>query len=173
MTSTPFLRALSSAGMIAFVSLGVIRIPFTPPATMFSTAVTWPWLSPSNLPAPDCSLAPLAAASLVAPSFIFTKNGLLSVLVISPTWTWLAELEAPWPPQAATSSRAAKAAAIPRTLGDGPRPAAAQARRDDLWTLPQVVVISNSSFPSRPAPLRGSAGEPTPSTTGQLYRPSG
>src|SRR2546430_1716283 len=68
---------------------------------------------------------------------------------------------------------AAKAAGIPRTLGDGPRPAAAQARRDDLWTLPQVVVISNSSFPSRPAPLRGSAGEPTPSTTGQLYRPSG
>src|SRR6266542_4512752 len=88
MTSTPFFLALSIDGTIALVSLGVIRMPFTPLATMFSIAVTWLALSPSNLPAAICSFAPLALASLVAPSFILTKNGLVSVLVMSPTETW-------------------------------------------------------------------------------------
>src|SRR4051812_12151586 len=87
MTRTPLARALSIAGMMALVSLGVMRIPFTPDATMFSIAVTWLALSPSNLPAALCSVAPLALASFSAPSFILTKNGLVSVLVISPTLT--------------------------------------------------------------------------------------
>ena len=60
-------------------------MPLTPAATMFSIAVTWLALSPSNLPAADISVAPLALASFSAPSFILTKNGLVSVLVISPT----------------------------------------------------------------------------------------
>src|SRR6266498_509640 len=67
MTSTPLSRAFWIEGTIA---------------------VAWLALSPSNLPAAVSSLAPLAAASLEAPSFILTKNGLVSVLVISPTWTW-------------------------------------------------------------------------------------
>src|SRR6266498_251693 len=87
-TSTPLSRAFWIEGTIALVSLGVMRMPLTPAATMFSMAVAWLALSPSNLPAAVSSLAPLAAASLAAPSFILTKNGLVSVLVISPTWTW-------------------------------------------------------------------------------------
>jgi hypothetical protein len=40
------------------------------------------------LPANDCTSAPTFAASAFAPSFIFTKNGLVSVLVISPILTF-------------------------------------------------------------------------------------
>ncbi|MDT4879126.1 hypothetical protein FQZ97_1147700 [compost metagenome] len=65
-------------------SLGVIRMVLAPAAIMFSIAVTWPALSPSVLPAADSSLAPSLVASAVAPSFIFTKKGLDSVLVIRP-----------------------------------------------------------------------------------------
>jgi drug/metabolite transporter (DMT)-like permease len=50
-------------------------------------AVTWVALSPSNFPAALISLAPLAFAAAIAPSFIFTKNGLVSVLVMRPTTT--------------------------------------------------------------------------------------
>ena len=49
-TSTPASRAFLMAGTIAFVSLGVIRIALAPPLTMFSMAVTWVALSPSNFP---------------------------------------------------------------------------------------------------------------------------
>src|SRR5919108_529280 len=87
-TSTPALRAFWIAGTIALVSLGVMRMPLTPPATMFSMAVTWLALSPSNLPAAVSRLGVLAWASFSAPSFILTKNGLVSVLVMSPTWAW-------------------------------------------------------------------------------------
>ena len=59
---------------------------------MFSIAVTWLALSPSNLPAALISVAPLADASFCAPSFILTKNGLVSVLVIRPTLIFPAEL---------------------------------------------------------------------------------
>src|SRR5258706_10797477 len=72
-------------GMMALLSLGVIRMVLAPAAIMFSIAVTWPALSPSALPAPLSSLAPLASAAAVAPSFILTKKGLVSVLVIRPT----------------------------------------------------------------------------------------
>lgn len=51
-----------------------------PTVTIFSIAVTWPTLSPSIFPAADISFAPLAFAAAAAPSFIFTKNGLVSVL---------------------------------------------------------------------------------------------
>src|SRR4030095_6672554 len=76
--------------MIALLSLGVMRIVLAPAAIMFSIAVTWPALSPSVLPAPDRSLAPCVCAAAAAPSFIFTKKGLVSVLVIRPTTGWSA-----------------------------------------------------------------------------------
>jgi hypothetical protein len=82
---TPASRAFLIAGTMAFVSLGVIRIAFAPAVTMFSIAVTWPALSPSNLPAALMSLAPLALAASSAPSFILTKKGFVSVFVIRPT----------------------------------------------------------------------------------------
>src|SRR6516225_2984464 len=84
MMRTPFSRAFLSAGTIALVSLGTMRIVLAPAATMFSTAVTWLALSVTLLPAAVSSLAPLVLASAAAPSFIATKNGLVSVLVIRP-----------------------------------------------------------------------------------------
>ncbi len=69
---------------MALESLGVIRMVLAPAAIMFSIAVTWPALSPSVLPAPLSSLAPSFLASASAPSFILTKKGLVSVLVIRP-----------------------------------------------------------------------------------------
>src|SRR5438132_1319736 len=74
MTSTPALRAFFTAGTIAFVSLGVIRIALAPPEIMFSIAVTWVALSPSNLPAPVISVAPCFFAAFWAPSSIFTRR---------------------------------------------------------------------------------------------------
>src|SRR5688572_2740344 len=88
-------------GTMALLSLGVIRIVLAPAAIMFSIAVTWPALSPSALPAPLSSLAPLALAASAAPSFILTKNGLVSVLVIRPITGWPCARAAP-----ATSARA-------------------------------------------------------------------
>jgi hypothetical protein len=85
MTSSPAWRALSSEGTIALESLGVIIRPFAPAEIRLSTAATWLSLSPSFLPAKDCSSAPTSLALASAPSFIFTKNGLVSVLVIRPT----------------------------------------------------------------------------------------
>lgn len=77
-------------------------------ATMFSMAVTCPALSPSNLPAAVDSWAPFSLAAFSAPSFIFTKNGLVSVLVIRPTLTLPeSELDEPEPdPQAVMVSAA-------------------------------------------------------------------
>src|SRR5574343_235813 len=89
-TITPWARAFWMAGTMALESLGVIRMVLAPAAIMFSIAVTCPALSPSALPAPVSSLAPLALAASWAPSFIFTKKGLVSVLVIRPMTGWLA-----------------------------------------------------------------------------------
>ncbi len=86
-TSRPAWRALSSEGTIAFESLGVIIRPFAPAEIRLSTAATCDSLSPSFLPAKDCSSAPSVFAWASAPSFIFTKNGFVSVLVIRPTLT--------------------------------------------------------------------------------------
>jgi hypothetical protein len=72
------------AGRMALLSLGVMRMVRAPAAIMFSMAVTWPALSPSVLPAPLSSLAPLGLGGGAAPSFIFTKKGLVSVLVMRP-----------------------------------------------------------------------------------------
>ena len=47
----------------------------------------------------------------VAPSFIFTKNGLVSVLVISPTIGWSPEPLSPPPPGAGARSATAAAGA--------------------------------------------------------------
>ena len=77
---------------------------------MFSIAVTWLALSPSNLPAAVSSLTPSALAAFCAPSFIFTKNGFVSVLVIRPTLAAAAvsvEVSWPLPPHPVTRSAAA------------------------------------------------------------------
>jgi hypothetical protein len=63
MTSTPLFRAFLMAGTMALLSFGVIRIAFASATIMFSIAVTWPALSPSALPAPVSSPAPLALAA--------------------------------------------------------------------------------------------------------------
>src|SRR5258708_4518847 len=89
-TITPAARAFLMLGTIALVALGVIRIAFAPAVIMFSMAVTWLALSPSNLPAAVSSLAPSFDAAASAPCFIFTKNGLVSVLVMRPTTGWSA-----------------------------------------------------------------------------------
>ena len=83
-TSTPLARAFLIAGITESL-LGVIRIPFTPALTMFSIAVICVAASPSILPAAVSSVTPSSLACLVAPCFIFTKNGLVSVFVIKPT----------------------------------------------------------------------------------------
>src|SRR5437867_12224815 len=72
------------AGMMALASLGVIRIVLGRAAIMFSMAVICPALSRSVLPEPLITVAPSFLASASAPSFIFTKKGLLSVFVIRP-----------------------------------------------------------------------------------------
>ena len=97
----PACLALSSDGTIAFESFAVIMKPLAPAEIRFSIAVTWDSLSPSCLPAKVCSCTPAFCASAVAPSFIFTKNGLVSVLVIRPTIAWPPEAppEAPEPPE--------------------------------------------------------------------------
>ena len=62
---------------------------------MFSIAVTWLALSVSNLPDAVSSLTLSFLACACAPSFIFTKNGLVSVLVIRPMVTCLFLSEPP------------------------------------------------------------------------------
>src|SRR3954454_20966416 len=134
-TSRPAWRALSSEGTIALESLGVIIRPFAPAEIRFSTAATWDSLSPSFLPAKDCTEAPSVFAELLAPSFIFTKNGFVSVLVIRPTLTAsprvlppLADEPPPLSlPQAATPAARAHADAT----ANRPRPSL-----NDLMVLP-------------------------------------
>jgi hypothetical protein len=115
MTSTPLARAFSRAGTIAFESLGVMRMPLTPAATMFSIAVTWLSLSPSKRPDAVRSVAPCSSAAFCAPSFIFTKKGFVSVLVMRPTL--MAPPAAPplEPPDSDFPHDAARGNAITRT----------------------------------------------------------
>src|SRR4051812_25934150 len=77
--------ALSMDGTIAFESFGVIRKPLAPKDIRFSIASTCASLSPSCLPAKLCNSTPCVLAAPWAPFLICTKNGLVSVLVISPT----------------------------------------------------------------------------------------
>src|ERR1700754_3380569 len=90
-------------------SFAVMRKPAAPAEIRFSMACTCDSLSPSCLPAKVCSCTPWVAAAACAPSFIFTKNGLVSVLVIRPTTGWLPPPAAPPspPPHAASASAAA------------------------------------------------------------------
>lgn len=106
MNITPSACARLIAGTIALESFGVMRMVLAPPAIMCSIAVTWPALSPSALPAALSSLAPLAPAAAWAPSFIFTKKGLVSVLVISPITGWSAARAMPLASIAETAARA-------------------------------------------------------------------
>src|SRR5262249_40951448 len=104
-TRRPASRAFLIEGTMAAESLGVIRNPLAPAAIRLSIASTWDWLSPSTLPAKLESLRPSSLALASAPSFIFTKKGLVFVLVIRPTVTcW-----APAPPalRATPSTKAA------------------------------------------------------------------
>jgi hypothetical protein len=57
-TSMPACFALSISGTMAFESLGVIRMPLAPAEIRFSIAWTCDSLSPSDLPANDCSVTP-------------------------------------------------------------------------------------------------------------------
>ena len=82
----------------------MMRMAFTPAVIMFSTAVTWVALSPSNLPAAVMSFTPPFAAASSAPCFILTKNGLVSVLVIRPIAIWSAASAAPELASDATAS---------------------------------------------------------------------
>ncbi len=122
MTSIPACLALSSDGTIALESFAVIMKPLAPAEIRFSMAWTWASLSPSALPAKDCSCTPACWAACFAPSFIFTKNGLVSVLVIRPTMTSSPDAAAdppeplepdePPPPQAASRREADRPVAI-------------------------------------------------------------
>ena len=78
---------------------------FAPCVVMFSSAVTWLALSVSVLPEAVSSLTLSFLACACAPSFIFTKNGFVSVLVMRPMVTslFLSEL----PPAAAPAVIAA------------------------------------------------------------------
>ena len=73
---------------------------FAPCVVMFSSAVTWLALSVSVLPEAVSSLTLSFLACACAPSFIFTKNGFVSVLVMRPMVTslFLSELPPPPPP---------------------------------------------------------------------------
>ena len=82
MTRMPASRACLTDSVIALVSDAVIRMPFTPAAMQLSMACCWVSWSPSILPAKLISSMPSSSAFAVAPSFIFTKNGLMSVLVM-------------------------------------------------------------------------------------------
>ena len=62
-------------------------MPLAPCVVMFSIAVTWLALSVSCLPEAVSSLTLSFLACACAPSFIFTKNGFVSVLVIRPMVT--------------------------------------------------------------------------------------
>ncbi len=107
---------------------------------MFSMAVTWPALSPSNLPAAVSSWR-RSPAAFFAPSFIFTKNGLVSVLVIRPIVT------GPLPPEEpAVPDPPVLLAPLPQAAVRAPmaRPAASTApcrRPRDGW----VEVMSTPS----------------------------
>ncbi len=102
-TSMPCCRALSIEGTIAFESFGVIRKPLAPAEIRLSIACTCASLSPSCLPANVCSLTPASFAAALAPSFILTKKGFVSVLVIRPT-IGLSELPpSPHPASAGTA----------------------------------------------------------------------
>jgi len=106
-------------GTIALVSLGVIRMPLAPALTMFSSAVTWPSLSPSLAPAPVISLTPSSVALAWAPSFIFTKNGLVSVFVIRPTMIWPLDPDADAPGTALDDPPLLHAAATKPRMSSG------------------------------------------------------
>src|ERR1700742_3146534 len=119
-TLTPWLRAFWTTGTIAVVLDGTSRMPFAPAATMLLIAVTWLALSPSYLPAAVISFAPSLDAAFWAPSFIFTKNGFVSVFVIRPiVMSPLPELPPPLdeslPPHAAAPAPVS-ARATPRAV---------------------------------------------------------
>ena len=97
-TSTPWSRAFLTAGTTALESAGIIRMTLAPCVVMFSSAATSLALSVSNLPDAVSSLTLSFLACACAPSFIFTKNGLDSVLVIRPMVTCSSLLAEPPPP---------------------------------------------------------------------------
>ena len=73
MTTTPASWAFLIASSTPPELLGVMRMPLTPCWTRFSIAVTWPALSPSNLPASAIRLLPSFSACALADSRSLTK----------------------------------------------------------------------------------------------------
>src|SRR3954447_3400610 len=157
-TSSPAWRALSRDGTIALESLGVIIRPLAPAEIRLSTAATWLSLSPSFLPAKDCRSAPSFLAWASAPSFIFTKNGFVSVLVIRPTVTSSPPPPPPPPPEPPSS--------LPHATRPAPRantdPAAATRRAVRLKSL--LLIATSSSSPPDEAGLRERFQAPHPGT---------
>ena len=100
----------------------MIMKPFAPAEIRFSIACTCASLSPSCLPAKVCSCTPACCAACVAPAFILTKNGLVSVLVTRPTIACSPdappvapdppEPDDPPPPHAASTREAVRPVAI-------------------------------------------------------------
>src|SRR4051794_33143324 len=118
--------------------------PFAPAEMRLSTAATCDSLSPSFLPAKDCTEAPSGVAALLAPSFIFTKNGLVAVFVISPTFTASLLLEPPL---------LAPPLLLPLSLPQAARPAAsaqAEPTARIARPLPSLLIATHSP---RPGPL--------------------
>ena len=83
-TVTPASRAFSIAGTTAAEFAGVMRMPFAPRSVMSSSAATWLSLSTSLFPAATRSWTFSSPAVFFAVSSIFTKNGFVSCLMMSP-----------------------------------------------------------------------------------------
>ena len=83
-TVTPAWRAFSIAGTTAAELAGVMRMPLAPRSVMSSSAATWLSLSTSLFPAATRSSTFSSPAVFFAVSSIFTKNGLVSCLMMRP-----------------------------------------------------------------------------------------
>ena len=147
-TITPASRAFLIAGTMAFESAGTSRMTLAPCVVMFSIAVTWLALSVSCLPEAVSSLTLSFLACACAPSFIFTKNGFVSVLVMRPIVTSSSFLAAPPPPPLSSSSphataptpSAATAASAASCLDPRPK----RIRPSLIWALLLVYGLAPS-----------------------------
>ena len=170
-TVTPASRAFLMAGTTALESAGTIRMPFAPRVVMFSSAVTWLWLSTSLLPAAVISSTLFSFAAFSPASIIFTKKGLDSRLTIRPTTTFSSPPLLPPPPAAALVVAAARGDA---EGGQGHCTAnRQQARRAlahvphrhlSLWSAgrrcaPRGRQSSGAERPSRDAPVKSRSPE--------------
>ena len=169
MTVTPAARAFSIAGTIAFDCAGVIRMPLAPRVTMFSIAVICVWTSVSVLPAAVVSSALLALAAFCAASFIFTKNGLDSVLVIRPTTTLSPPPPPPDEPLLLLLSLPLSSPHAATPIASAPM-AQAVATRIPNWVIPSPPSAARSG-PSVGAAHCSLSPTPNPCRQGARYAP--